>query len=282
MENSMQFISCKNLKVVASIEYHQEELHDAYLPFNVLFLIRKGRLHLKHESGEFAFGKNKIVLVKRYTRGDYFKSFTEREGCAHVYAVAFHDILIRNLVSKIPNGRKDLLDEEDVPPIQEILDEDDQKDMLAFFDQMFLPNNDLKENEVQDKIVNILTQILSENPNILKIFKKVSIPVKADLKVFMEYHYLEDFNVHYLARLSGRSQATFYRDFYKEFQTSPHKWIVSKRLADARKMLEQEDKSASQIYLDLGFKDLSHFSKAFKKEFGITPSFLTKQKQTAN
>ena len=282
MENSMQFISCKNLKVVASIEYHHQELHDAYLPFNVLFLIKKGKLHLKHENGDYAFGKNKIVLVKRYTKGDYYKSFTKSEGCAQMYAVAFHDILIRNVIAKIPNGQKDLLDEEDVPPIREILDEDQQKEMLSFFENMFLPNAEVKEADVQEKIVNILTEILSQNPEILKIFKKVSIPVKADLKVFMEYHYLEDFNVNYLARLSGRSQATFYRDFYKEFHTSPHKWILSKRLADARKMLEQEEKSASQIYLDLGFKDLSHFSKSFKKEFGITPSLVTKQKQSSN
>jgi len=36
------------------------------------------------------------------------------------------------------------------------------------------------------------------------------------------------------------------------------------------------------IYLDLGFEALSHFSFAFKKLFGLTPSELTEIKKNTN
>nr|WP_288811000.1 helix-turn-helix domain-containing protein [uncultured Sphingobacterium sp.] len=35
-------------------------------------------------------------------------------------------------------------------------------------------------------------------------------------------------------------------------------------------------KTASDIFVDLGFENLSHFSYAFKKHFGYSPKSLTK------
>ncbi|WP_310588036.1 helix-turn-helix domain-containing protein [Runella sp. SP2] len=36
--------------------------------------------------------------------------------------------------------------------------------------------------------------------------------------------------------------------------------------------MEKSNKKPSEIYLDLGFEDLSHFSFAFEKQFGVAPS----------
>ena len=277
MENTMQFVSCKNLKVAISIEYHSQELHDAYLPFNVLFLIKKGKLHLKEANQESAFGKNKTILVKRYTKGHYYKTFTKKEGCAKMYAIAFQDPLIRQVISKINTPKEELIEEEDVKSIQEIWAGKNHDDLMHFFDNLFDAKSEINESDVQVKIVATLFELLSENPELLKIFRKVSLPVKADLRIFMQYHYLEDISVGHLAKLSGRSQATFYRDFREIFDSSPHKWILRKRLLDAKSLLEVENKSASQVYLEVGFKDLAHFSKSFKKEFGIAPSLVSKK-----
>ncbi|MEJ0031633.1 MAG: AraC family transcriptional regulator [Bacteroidota bacterium] len=53
---------------------------------------------------------------------------------------------------------------------------------------------------------------------------------------------------------------------------TPGKWLVHKRLQAAYFLIKERHKNASEIYLDLGFEDLSHFSYAFKKEFGQAPS----------
>jgi AraC-like DNA-binding protein len=37
-------------------------------------------------------------------------------------------------------------------------------------------------------------------------------------------------------------------------------------------LIKEKGRRASDIYLDLGFEDLSHFSFAFKKQFGVPPS----------
>ena len=92
----------------------------------------------------------------------------------------------------------------------------------------------------------------------------------------MNQNYRYNVNLERFARLTGRSLATFKRDFEKVFQTSPHQWILKKRLDEAHYLLTEEKKSASDIFVDLGFEDLSHFSYAFKKHFGYSPKSLTK------
>jgi len=272
MNNSTQIITCKNLDVLASLEYHTQEKHSAYLPFNVLFIIKKGKLHLEQEHTEYAFGKQQFVLVKRYTKGNYFKSYSPEEGCAQMYAIAFHDVLIRDVISTIGSPRQSLPEEADIPPIQEIIIDEKDIRIEDFLDEVFYGSGKTSAKEIQDKIKSLLSNILGTNPNILRIFKKVSLPVKADLKAFMPYHYKKGYSIQELAKITGRSQATFYRDFHKAFSMPPHKWITQQRLSEAKELLEKGEKSISQIYLELGYKDLSHFSKVFKKAFGVPPS----------
>ena len=76
------------------------------------------------------------------------------------------------------------------------------------------------------------------------------------------------------AYLTGRSLATFKRDFEKIFHTSPGQWLLQRRLQEAHYLITEKGRAPSDVYLDLGFEDLSHFSFAFKKEFGKAPSLL--------
>jgi AraC-like DNA-binding protein len=76
-------------------------------------------------------------------------------------------------------------------------------------------------------------------------------------------------------QLTGRSLAGFKRDFKKTFGLPPRQWLQNKRLNAAKYLIEIKHQKPSSIYLDLGFKSLSHFSYAFKKKFGKSPNELT-------
>jgi AraC-like DNA-binding protein len=75
--------------------------------------------------------------------------------------------------------------------------------------------------------------------------------------------------------LSGRSIATFHREFKRTFNTSPHQWIKERRLLKAKELLTLTNRKPSDIYIELGFEDLAHFSRSFKKHFGKNPSKVT-------
>jgi len=81
------------------------------------------------------------------------------------------------------------------------------------------------------------------------------------------------------AYLTGRSLATFKRDFERLFHLSPSRWLVQRRLQEAYYflqeayyLLKEKGKAPSEVYLEVGFEDLSHFSFAFKKAYGLAPS----------
>jgi AraC family transcriptional regulator, exoenzyme S synthesis regulatory protein ExsA len=51
-------------------------------------------------------------------------------------------------------------------------------------------------------------------------------------------------------------------------------------LEEAHYLINKKNKKPSDIYLDLGFEDLSHFSFAFKKLFGYPPTQLSKARKS--
>lgn len=68
------------------------------------------------------------------------------------------------------------------------------------------------------------------------------------------------------------SLSTFKRHFIKEYNESPGKWFRDKRLLKAKELLANKNNTPSDVYLDLGYNNLSNFSSAFKSKFGINPS----------
>lgn len=95
-------------------------------------------------------------------------------------------------------------------------------------------------------------------------------PHKIDLEKFMTKNFHFNVPVEKFAQLTGRSLAGFKRDFQKVFGMAPRQWLQDKRLTEARHLMEKKNRKPSDIYLDLGFESLSHFSHSFKKKFGVT------------
>ena len=65
---------------------------------------------------------------------------------------------------------------------------------------------------------------------------------------------------------------------------SVSKWIFQCRLDRARVLLldtTRKDSTITEIAHEVGFKDLAHFSRAFKAEFGVMPSSFRAQQQKA-
>lgn len=75
-----------------------------------------------------------------------------------------------------------------------------------------------------------------------------------------------------IAFLCHMSLSTFKRHFINEYKASPGKWLQDKRLQKAKELLQGGELKASDIYLDMGYNNLSNFSTAFKNKFGINPS----------
>ncbi|WP_367118491.1 helix-turn-helix domain-containing protein [Chryseobacterium sp.] len=60
----------------------------------------------------------------------------------------------------------------------------------------------------------------------------------------------------------------------KHFNVTPQKWLIAKTLELAYYQLMEKKEKPKDIYLEVGFEDLSHFSFSFKKKYGISPTQL--------
>lgn len=85
-------------------------------------------------------------------------------------------------------------------------------------------------------------------------------------------HYSLDLKISELARISGYSRSQFVRRFSKVLGESPKKYLLRVRVRNACRMLELSQATVSAIAQQCGFFDHSHFSHAFRKITGMSPT----------
>jgi transcriptional regulator GlxA family with amidase domain len=84
-------------------------------------------------------------------------------------------------------------------------------------------------------------------------------------------HYPTQITNRQLARLAHMSVRAFERKFHSSFHLTPQKYLRKLRLRIAARALVYTKQSLATVALTSGFVDQSHFSRAFRKQFGRTP-----------
>jgi AraC-like DNA-binding protein len=74
-----------------------------------------------------------------------------------------------------------------------------------------------------------------------------------------------------MANLSNRSLSTFKRDFQKRYQASPRSWINKKRLEHAKLLIENTDKTITEVSTACGFDNSSYFIRLYRTAYHHTP-----------
>ena len=80
-----------------------------------------------------------------------------------------------------------------------------------------------------------------------------------------------------LVRASGYSRPQLSRLIKKHRGVTPHEYVLTIRLDQAYRALILSDSGIDEIAEHIGFSSVSHFYKAFKNRFGITPNALRKK-----
>jgi AraC-like DNA-binding protein len=80
-----------------------------------------------------------------------------------------------------------------------------------------------------------------------------------------------------LASRAGMSASKFKKLFPRVCGIPPYEYLRKKRMEKAMYLLVQGNMSVTEVAMEVGYSSLSHFAKAFFKEFDITPSRVRSQ-----
>ena len=95
-------------------------------------------------------------------------------------------------------------------------------------------------------------------------------PMSAVLR-YMAAHSAAPHSITGLARMAKLSPFHFLRSFKATTGVTPHQWLLRARLRAAAEKLAVTRTPVTEIALDVGFEDLSNFTRTFRVEFGASP-----------
>jgi AraC family transcriptional regulator len=107
------------------------------------------------------------------------------------------------------------------------------------------------------------------------------LPVRQQKRVadFIEEHLAEEITLNTLADLVDLSLYHFAHAFKQSFGVPPHRYHMTRRMDHARSLLQRSALSVTQIGIQIGFRETSSFTRAYRKFAGVTPSEFRRSRE---
>ena len=241
---------------------------DIMFEHHMLIWFISGETKIVQAEGTYMFNKGDIFLIPRNQLATIINY--PKDGLPHK-TVVMHLTTewLRNFYEKLSvkskgTGEQKIRRYNNHPLLESCL-----SSLIPYFEMTELP-----ENIANLKITEAVSILRSIDPAIDDVLTNFEEPGKIDLADYMEKNFMFNMPIEKFGYLTGRSLTTFKRDFKKIFATTPQKWLTKKRLELAHYQFVEKKKKPIDVCYEVGFENLSHFSFAFKKQFGYAPTQL--------
>ncbi|OKH87427.1 AraC family transcriptional regulator [Thalassospira sp. TSL5-1] len=137
-------------------------------------------------------------------------------------------------------------------------------EMLAHLD------SDIDELLIDQFVCSVAEGLCRHAKQPIRRSKKLAFPRLARARDFLEANTADTITSTDLEDVTGLDRYTLIRQFKACYATTPHRFLVMRRLQQAKTLIAQGEPLAG-IATDTGFADQSHLNRHFKQAFGITP-----------
>jgi AraC-like DNA-binding protein len=121
---------------------------------------------------------------------------------------------------------------------------------------------------------NLLEKMLEQNPREAQFLKKVHSVVLANLNN-------SQFDTSQLSEILNMSRTQLFRKLKPIVMQSPGNYIRTIKLDKAKELFKTTNLRIGEVAYKTGFETASHFTKAFTKQYGVTPSLFCQKKEKA-
>jgi AraC family transcriptional regulator len=90
---------------------------------------------------------------------------------------------------------------------------------------------------------------------------------------FMGANIDKPLRLEHIAAIAELSSSHFLHQFRRSMNTSPHKYLLSLRIAQGKRMLHNRHLSVVEVAQAVGFDNPQHFATVFRRMTGVSPSF---------
>lgn len=184
----------------------------------------------------------------------------------YLYPDVFREIY-KNEVPSFLN--KEIVDAPKILVGDHLLD-DFIKGMAIYFQNHELIDDDLVQLKLKELVMILLKS--KHYKNVLDLFNTIFATGKNGFRNVVENNLYSPISINEIAFLANKSLSTFKRDFKKEFDQTPSRYIKMRRLERAAELLLTTKEPVSGICYDCGFQDSTTFSTSFLAHFGSSPS----------
>ena len=122
-----------------------------------------------------------------------------------------------------------------------------------------------------------------ESVNSAMIPGLLSIPAKSHLIQLLKYieeNISEQLDINVLCQVAGISRNHLFRQFKRYLNSTPHSYILDRRIANARRMLEETPLPIKEVSQLCGFENLEVFYRIFRQHTAIPPGLYRRESST--
>lgn len=256
------FLSCFS-------DYSEKCIHAT--PEHVLLYLYSGEQVIEDRNQQITIQAGECAFIRRNHRLLMYKN-SKGDQLYKGISLTFNRAVLRDFYSKMKKSdmpKRVNIPEENVFKIEPRADINSLfQSLTPYFDDGVKPTEGVARLKLQEGIY----ALLNSSDSFFPILFDFTEPWKMDILEFLNENYMDELSMEQIASYTGRSLATFKRDFKKISNLSPQKWLIKKRLEAAYVKLKEEGKKVQEVYVEVGFKNPSHFSTAFKKQYGFPPT----------
>ncbi len=240
------------------------------LSWHMFSFLQKGKKQVHFADSSVAVNSKQSLLIKR--GNCLWSELLENEDVYYCKLFFFSESKLRDFLKKHSQYTSN---EEETPSYFVIENDDYIHSYLNSLATVVGAPAIFKENLLAVKFEELMLYLVNKYGTAFeKYLQSLISKEQSDFKNVVENNAYSSLRVNEIAFLCQMSLSTFKRNFIKAYKMTPGKWLQDKRLRRARTLMKEEGLKASDIYLDLGYNNLSNFSAAFKNKFGKSPNLM--------